>query len=100
MSIGATLVPRFFTEEGAHPYDFVTWENRDVVIKGKDGVPVFEACDVVFPASWSQRAADITASKYFRVVGESARTSVKQMISRVVNTIASLGSGGWVFPGG
>ena len=93
-------IPRYFTTENVHPFDAVAWEVGDVVIQGKDG-PVFEAKDIEFPASWSQRARDIVASKYFRVVpslgnfdfAPERETSVKQMIHRVVHKIALWGYG-------
>ena len=83
---------RYFTNEKIHPFDVVAWDVGDVVIQGKDG-PVFEACEVEFPDFWSQRARDIVASKYFRVVDVDGprETSVKEMLERVVYTIASWG---------
>ena len=83
-------IPRYFTTENVHPFDAIEWEVGDVAIQGRDG-PVFEANNVKFPAFWSQRARDIVASKYFRVVDCERETSAKQMISRVVNTITAWG---------
>src|SRR6266849_7157091 len=84
-------IARHFTTEVVHPYDTVEWEVRDAVISGPDGVPVFEQKGVEFPASWSQRATNIVAEKYFRVVGGERERSVKEMVSRVVDTIAQWG---------
>ena len=83
-------ISRYFTTEDVHPFDAVAWEVGDVVIQGKDG-PVFEAKGVQFPAFWGQRARDIVASKYFRVVDGEKETSAKQMLTRVVDTISGWG---------
>lgn len=85
------VILRYFTSKEEHPFDAVAWEVRSAVIMGKDGQPVFEAPRVEFPAFWSQRATDIVASKYFRVVDGKRETSVKQMIHRVSDTIANWG---------
>jgi ribonucleoside-diphosphate reductase alpha chain len=85
---------RFFTEEGVHPFDQVEWETRDAVIPNyKEGGNAFEQRDVEFPASWSQNATNIVAQKYFRgTLGTPQReSSVRQLVSRVVDTITGWG---------
>ncbi len=79
---------RVFTKEGTHPFDEVTWVERDAVLGGS-GKKVFEQQNVLFPDFWSQNAVNITASKYFRgKPGSPEReTSVKQMIDRVAKNI-------------
>lgn len=50
--------------------------------------------DVEAPEGWSQMAIDITASKYFRKKGvprKGCETSVKELVQRVVKTIALSG---------
>src|SRR5688500_8367689 len=60
-------VERYFTQAGAHPYDQLTWELRDAVIKNwRDGTVSFEQRGVEFPTSWSMNATTIVAQKYFR----------------------------------
>lgn len=60
-------IKRYFTQEGTHPYDAIEWKTFDAVIKDyKTGEIKFEQKNVEFPASYSQRAVDIIASKYFR----------------------------------
>ncbi|MBI2324252.1 MAG: ribonucleoside-diphosphate reductase [Chloroflexi bacterium] len=83
---------RTFTREGVHPYDEIEWELRDAIIPG-DGGNVFEQKAVEVPAFWSQTATNVVASKYFRgKLGSPQRErSVKQMIDRVVDTIAAHG---------
>ena len=85
--------PRFFTEEGNDPFDDLQWELRAAVIGNERGEIVFEQRDVEIPKSWSQQATNIVVSKYFRgQVGTPARErSVKQLIGRVVDTIAEWG---------
>ncbi|MPV35899.1 vitamin B12-dependent ribonucleotide reductase [Georgenia subflava] len=87
-------VPRVFSTAGAHPYDEVAWERRDVVqTNWKTGETVFEQHGVEFPTSWSLNAATIVTTKYFRgAVGTEAReTSLRQIIDRVVGTYTAAG---------
>jgi ribonucleoside-diphosphate reductase alpha chain len=90
---------RRFTREGVHPYDEVTWERRTAAIANEKGETVFEQQDCEVPAFWSQMATNVVVSKYFRGrLGTPGReTSVKQMISRVVDTIAAWGREGRYF---
>ena len=82
---------RYYTAPGVHPFDTVEWELRDAVISNERGEKVFEQKGVEVPKFWSQTATNVVVSKYFRGhLGTSEReTSVKQLIDRVVNTIAS-----------
>ena len=66
------------------------WETRTASIGNEKGVNVFEQKDVEVPAFWSQLATNVVVSKYFRGhLGTPDReTSVRQLIDRVVNTIA------------
>jgi ribonucleoside-diphosphate reductase alpha chain len=91
---------RTFTREGAHVYDELEWELRDAVIPG-DGGNVFEQKGVEVPTFWSQTATNVVASKYFRgKLGTPAReSSVRQMVDRVVDTIARAGFAGGYFAG-
>src|SRR3954447_674469 len=92
-------VERFRTEAGVSPYDEVEWELRTAVITGEGGEVVFEQKDVEVPASWSQLATNVVASKYFRGhLGDAWRErSVRQLISRVAETIAGWGRAGDYF---
>src|SRR5216683_753633 len=89
---------RAFTRDGVHPYDDIVWERRDAVIPGEGG-NVFEQKGVEVPAFWSMTATNVVASKYFRgKLGTPAReTSVRQMVDRVVDTIARWGTEGGYF---
>src|SRR5205807_8312566 len=85
---------RYFTRDGVHPFDEVEWEVRDAVIPNyKEGGNAFEQRGVEFPAEWSQNATNIVAQKYFRgPLGTPQReSSVRQLISRVVDTIRRWG---------
>ena len=90
---------RFFTADGVHPYDAVEWEQRDAVILNAEGETVFEQNAVEFPTFWSQRATNIVASKYFHgQLGTPEReSSLKQLIGRVVGTMAQWGIDGDYF---
>src|SRR3989442_4567660 len=91
-------IERRFTRAGVHPYDEIEWELRDAVIPGEGG-NVFEQTGVEVPKFWSQTATNVVASKYFRgKLGSPEReTSVRQMIDRVVDTIANWGLEGGYF---
>jgi len=83
--------PRKFTQKGIHPYDELEWELRTAAISSETGKTVFEQKDVEVPKGWSQLATNVVVSKYFRGhVGTPEReNSVKQLIDRVVNSIAA-----------
>ena len=90
---------RYYTRRGEDPYSKVEWEIRDAVIIGEDGTAVFEQKNVEVPKSWSQMATNVVVSKYFRgEIGTSQREkSVKQLISRIVDTIVAWGGTAAVF---
>src|SRR3989475_8730137 len=90
---------RSYTKLGVHPYDAVKWEIRDAVITDHKGQVIFEQKNVEVPSFWSQTAANIVASKYFRGrLGTPGReSSVKQLIGRVAGTIARWGKKGNYF---
>src|SRR2546429_530416 len=81
---------RRWTTPGVHPFDEVAWDLRTASISNESGKSVFEQTDVEVPASWSQLATNVVVSKYFRGhIGTPGRErSVKQLIGRVVDTIA------------
>ncbi|HXI44728.1 MAG TPA: hypothetical protein VNH13_00325, partial [Candidatus Acidoferrales bacterium] len=82
---------RKHTRPDIHPYDEIEWEYRTAAIASETGKTVFEQKDVEVPKSWSQLATNVVVSKYFRGhVGTPEReSSIRQLIDRVVNTIAS-----------
>jgi ribonucleoside-diphosphate reductase alpha chain len=94
--------PRYFTahlhreraESGKTPYDDVTWELRTASIGNDKGAVIFEQRDVEVPADWSQTATNIVVSKYFygKIGSPERETSVRQLVSRVVDTITDWGA--------
>ncbi len=90
---------RFYTTQGVSPFDTVEWEMRDAVISNEKGEKVFEQKGVEFPKSWSQTATNVVVSKYFRgQLGTPERErSVRQLISRVSDTITEWGRDGGYF---
>src|SRR6202165_4292067 len=90
---------RFFTPAGSHAYDLVEWERRTAAITGEKGQIIFEQKDVEVPRAWSQLAINVVAQKYFRgSPGSPEReTSVRQIIDRVVDTLAKWGRQGGYF---
>ena len=66
---GGLRIPRVFTRVTPDPYSSVEWTTRTSRITNPDGSVVFEMADAEVPADWSQVAADIMVSKYFRKAG-------------------------------
>ncbi len=87
------VLERYFTRPGVDPFSEIEWELRSAVIAGEDGRVVFEQRDVEVPRAWSQTATNVVVSKYFRgPLGSPRReSSVRQLIGRVVDTIAGWG---------
>ena len=92
---------RFFTAPGSHAYDTIEWERRTAGITGEKGQVIFEQKDVEVPRSWSQLAINVVAQKYFRGAADTPEreTSVRQIIDRVVDTLAKWGREGGYFAG-
>ena len=87
-------ITRHFTTPDVHPYDLVTWEQRDARITNwKDGSVAFEQLGVEFPVDWSLNATNIVTQKYFRgTPGTPEREwSLKQVADRVADTITDWG---------
>jgi len=89
---------RLHTKPGTHPFDEIEWVRRDAVI-GSGDKKSFEQRGVEFPASWSDNAVNITASKYFRgTLGTDEREdSLKDMITRVTSEVRAWGTKGGYF---
>src|SRR5580658_3991357 len=88
--------PRYFTshlDSGKTPYDEVKWELRTASIGNDKGAVIFEQRDVEVPVDWSQTATNIVVSKYFygKIGSDERETSVRQLVGRVVDTIAGWG---------
>jgi ribonucleoside-diphosphate reductase alpha chain len=90
---------RFFSKPGVSPYDEVQWELRTASITDAGGKSIFEQKDVETPIDWSMTATNIVASKYLHgQLGTPDReTGVRQLISRVAETIRDWGLAGGYF---
>jgi len=91
------VFPRYFTarlEPGKTPYDDVQWELRNATIGNDKGAVIFEQRDIEAPVDWSQTATNIVVSKYFygKIGSPERETSVRQLVSRVCDTIAGWGA--------
>ena len=89
--------PRYFTknlEPGKNPYDVLEWEERTASIANEKGEVIFEQQGVEMPRNWSQTATNIVVSKYFhgRAGTPERETSLRQLVHRVVDTIADWGA--------
>jgi len=84
---------RFFTKPGVSPYDELEWELRTAAITDAKGGVIFEQKDVEVPKDWSMTATNIVASKYLHgKVGTPEReTGVRQLVTRVAETIRNWG---------
>ena len=90
------VFPRYFSarlEPGKTPYDDVQWELRNATIGNDKGAVIFEQRDIEVPVDWSQTATNIVVSKYFygKIGSPERETSVRQLISRVCDSIAGWG---------
>ncbi|MBU1083210.1 vitamin B12-dependent ribonucleotide reductase [Patescibacteria group bacterium] len=88
-------VARYFTVEGEEVLSTVKWGKRKAYIfDAKENKALIDQ-EVEAPESWSDTAVNIAAYKYLRKAGipvpEGAETSIKQLISRIANTITSAG---------
>jgi ribonucleoside-diphosphate reductase alpha chain len=94
-------IGRYFTTKGVDPAEEIAWETRSAQITGEGGAVIFEQKDVEVPKSWSLLATNVVASKYFRgPLGSPARErSVRQLVTRVVKTIAAWGRKDGYFAG-
>ena len=89
----AMKVLPYFCPTETDPFDTVEWEPRTAQIKDESGQVLFEQTDCEIPKSWSELATNVVVSKYF--YGEPGtterETSARQVIYRVVRTIADWG---------
>ncbi len=90
---------RRFTDGKTSAFDRVEWEKRTALIGNEKGTTIFRQEGVEVPKNWSQTATNIVTSKYFHgKPGTSEReSSVRQLISRVANTIVRWGEEGGYF---
>jgi ribonucleoside-diphosphate reductase alpha chain len=87
-------IARTFSTSDLSPLDAITYDQRSTAITEPDGTEVFRLDDFEVPEDWSQLAADIVASKYFRKRGvpkTGHETSVRQVVHRVAHTIRKAG---------
>jgi len=90
---------RFFTTAGVSPYDELEWELRLAQITDAKGGVIFEQKDVEVPKDWSMTATNIVASKYLHGTLDTPEreTGVRQLVSRVAETIRDWGINGGYF---
>ncbi len=92
-------VRRYFAKPGVHPFDEIEWELRTASIQNEKGQTIFEQRNVEVPKDWSMTATNIVASKYFhgKLTSAERESSVRQLVSRVADTIAQWGMEGGYF---
>ncbi len=86
-------IEHFFSTPGVHPFEQLEWEVRSARITSDSGQTIFKQDNIEVPASWSQLAIKVVASKYFYGDIESGQRehSLKQLVHRVCRTIADRG---------
>src|SRR5271157_2405871 len=90
---------RYFTKAGVSPYDEIEWELRLAQIIDSKGGIIFEQKDVEVPKDWSMTATNIVASKYLHgpLDTPERETGVRQLVTRVAETIRDWGIAGGYF---
>ncbi len=90
----SSIIRRYYTKEledsDKTVYDLFNWTTRDVLLTDyKTGRVLCDMKNLEFPEGYSQQAADIIASKYFRKAGvntpEGHETSMRQVAHRMVD---------------
>lgn len=83
----------FFNKDDKDPFKKVKWTKRKALISGPKNEVIFCQDNVEVPEHYSQMATNVVASKYFRGALNTPQReySVKQLISRVSNTITKWG---------
>src|SRR5450432_1209958 len=90
---------RLFTKPTVSPYDEVEWDLRLAQITDAQGNVIFEQKDVEVPKDWSMTATNIVASKYLHGTLDTPgrETGVRQLVTRVAETIRDWGIKGGYF---
>src|SRR5450755_809065 len=90
---------RYFSQAGVSPYDEIEWELRLAQITDSKGGVIFEQKDVETPKDWSMTATNIVASKYLHGTPDTPEreTGVRQLVTRVAETIRDWGIKGGYF---
>ena len=90
---------RRFTDGKTSAFDMVEWEKRTALIGNEKGATIFRQEGVEVPKNWSQTATNIVTSKYFHGKPGTAEreNSVRQLITRVADTIVRWGEEGGYF---
>jgi len=88
-----------FSREGVHPFDEIEWEKRTAQITNEKGEVIFEQKDVEMPKHFTQLATNVVVSKYFNGTMDTPEreTSLRQVVSRVANTITNWAAGDGIF---
>ncbi|MFH1883404.1 MAG: vitamin B12-dependent ribonucleotide reductase [Planctomycetota bacterium] len=86
-------IEHFFSTPGVHPFEQLKWQTRSAKITDESGQTIFEQDNIEVPASWTQLATKVVASKYFFGDIETGQreNSVKQLVHRVCKAIAERG---------
>ncbi len=91
---GLTIRP-YFSDPQVLPYEEMEWTLHHVQTRDRTGKILFEMKDVEAPTSWSARAVQIAAEKYFRKAGvpneRGHEYSIKHLVDRVAKAVTAWG---------
>ncbi|PWU22634.1 MAG: adenosylcobalamin-dependent ribonucleoside-diphosphate reductase, partial [Bdellovibrio sp.] len=91
---GNLSISPFFHIGPGEAEDKFAWKKVSCAIQDTSGKTFFSLKNVEAPEAWSQTAVEIAAAKYFR---PGVETSIKQLVSRVSETIGQAGLAGGYF---
>lgn len=81
----------FFHQGKVSVESTIHWKTVDCSIQDSAGKTYFSMKGVEAPEGWSQTAIEIAAAKYFRHTGKMVENSVRQIVTRVVDSICDFG---------
>ncbi len=92
------LIKRYYTKDLEYNsditvYDLFEWKKVDVkLVDYKEGKTLCDMRDLEFPISYSQKACDIIASKYFRRAGVPNEYGYEKSLKEVVHRLVDFGA--------
>ncbi|MGV8142159.1 MAG: vitamin B12-dependent ribonucleotide reductase [Candidatus Pacearchaeota archaeon] len=92
LSLGASLVERYFTPHSRSPFEFdmygnsINWVYEDVNVTDDRGKVVFTQKNVRKPEFWSTLALKVVASKYFW--GDQAKNEREDSVEKIIGRVS------------
>ena len=92
ISLGNSLVERYFTPHGRSPFEFdmygnpINWVYEDVNVTDDRGKVIFTQKNVKKPEFWSTLALKVVASKYFW--GDQAKNEREDSVEKIIGRVS------------